>query len=83
MGFFDFIEKAIDGLNNFAASEPMQKAISDSVDRAFKDAEKAERDYDAGRISFEQYMSKVDNAIKLAGNYTKYQDSLNRMKNKR
>lgn len=57
MGFFDFLGNIVDGLNNFCSSESMQNAMGSLADSAIKKAEQAERDYDAGRISFEEYES--------------------------
>lgn len=83
MGFFDFLGNIVDGLNNFCSSESMQNAMGSLADSAIKKAEQAERDYDAGRISFEEYMKAVENASNTIGSYSKYQDSIQRMKNKR
>lgn len=83
MGFFDFLEKVSNGLNNFATSESVQNLMSKTAENAMRQAEQAEKDYDAGRISLDQYMAKIDNASKVVGNYMDYQTQLERMKNKK
>lgn len=81
MGFLDILGTILYSISDYTKSEKFQKRVEQNMDRAERRAEQAERAYDAGKISLEQYSNVVDDYTKTANGYMNYRKSLDKANN--